>query len=43
MKREKVENDFRTNVSLGGKPDKYTPSKELIEIAIQAAKAIQCQ
>lgn len=42
MKRNKIENDFRTNVSLGGTTDIYKPSKEMIDIAIKAAKSVQC-
>jgi ribosomal protein S6--L-glutamate ligase len=42
MKRNKIENDFRTNVSLGGTTDKYKPSKEIEELSIKAAKAVKC-
>lgn len=41
MKRNKIENDFRTNVSLGGTTDKYKPSKKIKELAIKAAKSVQ--
>jgi glutathione synthase/RimK-type ligase-like ATP-grasp enzyme len=41
MRRNKIENDFRTNVSLGGTTDKYKPSKEIKELAIKAAKSVQ--
>ena len=40
MKREKAENDFRTNFSLGGQISKYKLSKPEEELAKQAAKAV---
>lgn len=43
MKREVVENDFRSNVHLGGKTTKYKPTKEVQELAIKAAKAVGCK
>ncbi len=43
MKREVIENDFRSNVHLGGKTGKYKPTKEIQELAIKAAKSVQCK
>lgn len=43
MKREVVDNDFRSNVHLGGKTGKYKPTKEVQELAIKAAKAVNCK
>jgi RimK family alpha-L-glutamate ligase len=43
MKREVVENDFRSNVHLGGKTGKYKPTKEIAELAVKAAKAVNCK
>lgn len=42
MKRIRVENDFRTNVSLGGQAEYVEISKEIENIAIEAAKATGC-
>ena len=42
MKREVVENDFRSNVHLGGKTAKYKPTKEIQDLAVKAAKAVKC-
>lgn len=43
MKRLRVENDFRTNVHLGGQTEKVKLTKEQIEICIKAAKAVGAQ
>ena len=43
MKREVVDNDFRSNVHLGGKTGKYKPSKEIEKLAIKSAKAVKCK
>lgn len=40
MKRYKIEKDFRSNYSLGGKVEKFDPTEEEKEIAILAAKAV---
>lgn len=40
MKRDKAENDFRTNFSLGGHISKYSLNKEEEDLAKQAALAI---
>ncbi|MGI9143364.1 MAG: ATP-grasp domain-containing protein, partial [Fluviibacter sp.] len=42
MKRNRVENDFRTNVSLGGIAEAVEIPKEIEKIAIGAAKATEC-
>ena len=42
MKRIKIEGDFRTNFSLGGKTEKVKLSKEIEKIAIESAKATGC-
>ena len=42
MKRGAVKKDFRTNYSLGGTVSKYKISKEIEEIAINAANAVGC-
>lgn len=42
MKRNRVENDFRTNVSLGGVAEAVEIPKEIEKIAIGAAKATEC-
>ena len=43
MRRDVVDNDFRSNVHLGGKTRKYKPSKEVQELAVKAAKAVKCK
>lgn len=43
MKRTVVDNDFRSNVHLGGKTGKYRPNKEIQELAVKAAKAVKCK
>jgi len=43
MKREVVDNDFRSNVHLGGKTGKYKPTKEVQDLAIKAAKSVNCK
>lgn len=43
MRRDVVENDFRSNVHLGGQTKKYNPPKEIKELAIKAAKAVKCK
>ena len=43
MRRDVVDNDFRSNVHLGGKTRKYKPSKEVQELAIKAAKSVKCK
>jgi len=43
MKRTVVDNDFRSNVHLGGKTSKYKPSKEIKELAVKAAQAVKCK
>ena len=40
MYRYNTEGDFRSNITLGGKMKQYTPSKEQVEIAIQACVAV---
>lgn len=35
------EGDFRSNVTNGGKMERFTPSKEFIDMAIQAAEAVK--
>jgi ribosomal protein S6--L-glutamate ligase len=40
MKRKKIEGDFRSNYSLGGKVEAYKITKEEEDIAIRAAQAI---
>ena len=40
MLRYSVNGDFRANVTIGGKMQKYTPTKEQCDIAIQAAKEL---
>jgi hypothetical protein len=42
MKRLRIEGDFRTNYSLGGKTENVIISPEIEEIAIEAAKATGC-
>lgn len=42
MRRNKIKNDFRTNYSLGGTVEKIQLTKEQEEIAIKAAKSINC-
>jgi len=42
MKRIKIEKDFRTNVSLGGKAEAVQISPEIEHIAIEAARATGC-
>jgi ribosomal protein S6--L-glutamate ligase len=42
MKRNKIDKDFRTNVSLGGKAEKVKITTEQEQIAIDAAKAVGC-
>lgn len=43
MKRLKIDNDFRSNVHLGGKTAKYKPTKDVIKLAVKAAKAVKCK
>lgn len=43
MKRTVVDNDFRSNVHLGGKTGKYKPNKEIQELAIKASRATKCK
>lgn len=43
MKREVIDNDFRSNVHLGGKTAIYKPTKEIQELAVKAAKAVNCK
>ncbi len=43
MKRTVVENDFRSNVHLGGKTTKYKPTKDIKELAVKSAKAVKCK
>ena len=40
MLRYSVNGDFRANVTIGGKMQKYTPTKEQCDIAIQAVKEL---
>ena len=42
MKRSAVKQDFRTNYSLGGSVSKYNLSKDLEQLAIDAASAVGC-
>lgn len=42
MRRNRIENDFRTNVSLGGQAESVEIPKEIEDIAIEAAKATEC-
>lgn len=42
MKRNRIEHDFRTNVSLGGVAEAVEIPKEIEKIAIGAAKATEC-
>ena len=42
MKRHRIENDFRTNVSLGGIAEAVEIPTEIEKIAINAAKATEC-
>lgn len=42
MRRNKIDKDFRTNVSLGGKAEKVEITPEQEKIAIEAAKAVGC-
>lgn len=42
MKRNKIENDFRTNVSLGGTAEAVEITKEQQILAMKAAKAVGC-
>jgi ribosomal protein S6--L-glutamate ligase len=42
MKRNRIEDDFRTNVSLGGVAEAVEIPKEIEKIAIGAAKATEC-
>jgi ribosomal protein S6--L-glutamate ligase len=42
MKRIKIEKDFRTNVSLGGRAEAIEISPEIEHLAIEAAKATGC-
>ena len=42
MKRNRIENDFRTNVSLGGMAEAVEISPEIEKIAIESAKATGC-
>lgn len=41
-KRKKMSGDFRTNVSLGSAVEAYNPTEEEIELAIKAAKSVDC-
>lgn len=41
-KRKKMPGDFRTNVSLGSAVEAYKPTEEEIELAIKAAKSVDC-
>ncbi|MEX0869973.1 MAG: RimK family alpha-L-glutamate ligase [Candidatus Spechtbacterales bacterium] len=43
MQRTAAEKDFRANVSLGGSAEKITPTKEMRELAIKAAKAFNAE
>ena len=43
MKRTAPEDDFRTNVSRGGAPEKVDVSKEMKDIAIKAAKVFNAE
>jgi len=41
MKRKAVkEGEFRANITIGGKPEPYKPTKEEVEIAFKAANTI---
>jgi len=40
MLRYSINGDFRANVTIGGKMQKYTPTKEQCDMAIQATKAL---
>lgn len=42
MKRFSVNGDFRANLSNGGQMEKYTPTKQEIELALAAAKSVGC-
>jgi RimK family alpha-L-glutamate ligase len=42
MRRNRIENDFRTNVSLGGQAESVEIPEEIENIAIEAAKATEC-
>lgn len=42
MKRSKIEKDFRTNYSLGGKIDKINIDKNIQELSLKAANAVGC-
>lgn len=42
MRRTKIENDFRTNVSLGGKAEAIEVTPEIEHMAIEAARATGC-
>jgi len=41
-KRKKISGDFRTNVSLGSAAEAYNPTEEEIELAVKAAKSVDC-
>jgi ribosomal protein S6--L-glutamate ligase len=42
MRRNKIDKDFRTNVSLGGKAEKVKITPEQSQMAIDAARAVGC-
>lgn len=42
MKRKKLENDYRSNASLGAEYEYYDPTDEEVELAIKAAKSVRC-
>lgn len=42
MKRKKLKNDYRSNVSLGSEYEEYEPDNDEIELAIKAAKSVGC-
>lgn len=41
MKRSAINDDFRSNVSLGGKAEPYSPTKDEIAIAVKATQALK--
>jgi len=42
MKRKKLDNDYRSNVSLGSDYEEYEPTDDEKELAIKAAKSMGC-
>lgn len=42
MKRKKLSNDYRSNVSLGSEYEMYEPESDEIELAKKAAKSVGC-